>query len=264
VQSGKGNSQGLTDLERHFDRYLARQFFKELLLEASGKVRVGSRDCIRLHAVLRSGGHLWPHWLAASADEYEFHADCERGALLAVISKYQGRVLSSSEVIDVHFDEALPDDLFVYTPHVGEQIRSPEPAIEHLTLASAIEKMPFTVFIPSRTQGLEQVRVAYIYHPSTSKWPWAHLALSYFGGRDNFLMIFESATEDPTQDKYAWEHLIQNGQELRISDPGEGRGYRIVALDKQGTFLEMWSNREREVVLELATSLVPAVPSGLK
>jgi hypothetical protein len=41
------------------------------------------------------------------ADEYEFHADCERAISLALIARYQGKTFWTSEVNDIHFDEAL-------------------------------------------------------------------------------------------------------------------------------------------------------------
>ena len=258
VELGKGNgAKGLTNAERHFDPQLIRQFFQELALEACGRVRTAGRDCIRLRAVLRPGASLWPHWLPKEADEYEFHGDCERGVLLALISRYKGTVFSVSEVVEVSFDEILPDELFGYTPQVGEQIRASVPVVEHLTLETAIERMPFTVLVPSKmteAEGVPQV----MYHPARLESPRAHLCLLYAGGSDQLLMIDEAADADPELQDYEWEELSSEGLELRISDPGPGPGVRIVALQRHGTHVAIRSELERQPLIDLATSLIPA------
>jgi hypothetical protein len=262
LESGKADRCGkgptLTEVERHFDPELIRRFFEHLSLEARGSVRTASRDCIRLHAVLRPGGSLWPHWLPKNADEYEFHADCQLSVLLALFAKYKGSIFWSSEITEVHFDEAIADELFKYTPQGYEQIRTPVPVVERLSLASAIKQMPFTVFVPSRTPGFEQARLEYMYHPARPKSPRPYLSLLFHGGSRKFLSISEGATEDPYLQEFEWEQLCQGGQEFRISDPGPGRGYRLVALKKQETYVNICSDLERELVIEVATSLVAA------
>ncbi len=255
-QSAKGSA--LTDLERHFDPDLIRQFFQALVLEARGSARTASRDCIRLHGILRSGERLWPHWLPKNADEYEFHADCERGVLLALIGRYKGREFWRSEVIDVRFDENVPDELFTYRAQPGEQFRAPVPVVERLTFASALKQMPFKMFLASRPSGLEQAPVEFMYHPSRTNSPRPHLCLFYHTEPRRFLAIYEGATEDLKRQEYEWEQLSVDGQELRISDPGPGRAYRLVALEKQGTYIDIAADMEREQIIELATSLTAA------
>src|SRR5262249_14605980 len=145
LESGTGEcvSSHRTDIERHFDPKLIRDIFAGLILEGRSTVQTAGRDCVRLHAMLRPGGRVWPHWLPREADEFEFHADCERSILLALSASYQGKTFWTSEVIDLHFDEPLTDDLFKYTPKPNEQIQAPIPISERLTLAAAIEKMAF-------------------------------------------------------------------------------------------------------------------------
>ena len=195
--------------------------------------------------------------LPKEADEYEFHGDCERGVLLALISRYKGTVFSVSEVVEVSFDEILPDELFGYTLQVGEQIRASVPITEHLTLEAAIERMPFTVLVPSKmteAEGVPQV----MYHPARLESPRAHLCLLYAGGSDQLLMIDEAADADPELQDYEWEELSSEGLELRISDPGPGPGVRIVALQRHGTHVAIRSELERQPLIDLATSLIPA------
>lgn len=186
-KAGKGPA--LTDIERHFDPALIRQFFMELAMEAHGFVHTASRECVLLHALLRSGRSLWPHWLPKNADEYEFHADRERGVLLALLSKFQGHVFAGSEVVDIHFDETLKDDLFSYTSRLGEQVHPPVPIVERLSLASAMAQMPFTVFIPARKPGSEQGWLEIMHHPARLRSPRAFLTLAYVGGIESGLLL---------------------------------------------------------------------------
>lgn len=235
VQSGDGNRRkgpSLTDVERHFDANLIREFFNEVSLEARSAVRTASRDCIRLHTVLRPGASLWPHWLPKDADEYEFHADCQRGVLLALSSSYKGSVFWCSEVTEVHFDEAMADELFTYTPRLGEQIHPPVPVVERLSVEAAIKQLPFTVFVPSRRPGFEQSCLEFMYHPARLNSPRPHLSILFHGESGKFLSITEAANEDPELQDFEWENLCQDGQEFRLSDPGRGRGVRIVVLRK--------------------------------
>jgi hypothetical protein len=124
----------LTDAERHFDPDLIRQIIEKLALESLGLVRTAGRDCARVRALLRPGGSIWPHWLPKGADEYEFHVDRERGAFLAIISKHAGEPFDVNEVLEVAFDQVFENELFTYTPEIGEQVRPAVPVIVRLTL----------------------------------------------------------------------------------------------------------------------------------
>ena len=75
---------GWNDVERHFCSASLREYFVSLALEPIGSIHTSGRPCVRLRAVRRAKGLLWPHWLPNGADEYEFHADAERGALIYI------------------------------------------------------------------------------------------------------------------------------------------------------------------------------------
>lgn len=196
--------------------------------------------------------------MPSHADEYEFHADRERGVLLALFARQNGELYWSTEATEVQFDEPMPDDLFVYTPKLGEQICAAIPVVEQLTLAAAIARMPFTIFVPSRAPGFDPARLEFMYHPSRPKSPRPYLTLHFRGASREFLSIQQAAEEDPDLREYEWEHLHFNGQEVRISDPGSGHGYRLVAMKKQNTYLDICSDLDREQLMEVATSLAPA------
>ena len=261
VTSGQGErGPALTDAERHFHPKLIREFFQALTLEALGPVRTAGRDCVRLRGVLRPGGRLWPHWLAKSADEYEFHADRERGALLAIISRFAGQAFEKKEVTDIAFDEELDSALFTYIPQLGDQIRPPVPVAEHLTLDAAAKRMPFTILVPTRVPDPDHTQLDVTYHPARLKSPLAKLHLSYrnFGSR-RWLWIYQSAAADPELDAYEWDRVERGEQEMRISDPGVGM--RLVALERHGTHVVIRSDLERDTLLDLAASLTPAAGS---
>src|SRR5262249_29798657 len=87
-QAQRRPTPGLIDIERHFDQALLREYFVGLSLQQTGSVQTAGRSCIQLRAVPRPGAQLWPHWLPYGADEYEFHADLERGILLYVAGRH--------------------------------------------------------------------------------------------------------------------------------------------------------------------------------
>jgi hypothetical protein len=252
------SSPGLSDVKRHFDNSRLRELFQALTLESTGNVRTAGCECVRVRAVHRPGGSLWPHWLPYGADEYEFHAHPERGVLLSIIARTGGQVFEVSEAIEVVFDELLDSSLFTYTPAVGEQVRPADTIVEHMTLEAAIRRMPFVVLVPTHLPDAKHSQVDIMYHPSRRRSPWAHLGLMYRGSEQyGSLWINESDTPDPDSSGLEWERVEQEGKPLWISDPGE-EGMRVVAFEQQGTHVKIWSDLDRSQLLDLALSLVPA------
>jgi len=248
----------LTDAERHFDPDLIRRIIENLALESLGSVRTADRNCARVRAVLRPGGSLWPHWLPSEADEYEFHVDRERGVFLAIISKHAGEPFDVNEVLDVAFDQVIEDELFTYTPEIGEQVRPAVPITMHLTLESAVARMPFVVLVPTRLPDADHIHLEIIHCPSRRGSDREVLILTDRGESPNSLSFHESAVAGPGHESYVWEEVEQKGQKLLISDPGAGVGMRIVAMQQDGTHVDIWSDLERERLIDVAMSLRPA------
>jgi outer membrane lipoprotein-sorting protein len=242
----------LTDAERHFFHTSLRQYFVPLALEAQGTVRTAGRECVRVRAVPRPGDLLWSHWLPAGADEYELHADSERGVLLSVTGRFRGEVFETNEVRDVAFDEPLDAALFTYDPRPGEQVRPADPIVEHITLAAAVARMPFTVLVPNPVpEGRSEV----MFHPARVNDSRSYLCLMYWG--ENRLWLNQSDTSD-SLDEYEWEAVERGGRRMEISDPGPDKGQRIVRLEHLGTHVDIYSDLDRELLLNLAASLAPA------
>jgi hypothetical protein len=251
------SSPGLSDMKQHFDPASLREYFVALALEDQGTVQTAGRDCLQLRAALRPTCRLWPHWLPCGADEYEFHAEPERGVLLSILARYGGQVFETSQVTEVVFDEPLDDALFTYIPAFGEQVRPADPITEQLTLEAAVARMPFVVLVPAHLPDPEHSTVMVMYHPPRLRPSRAYLGLMYMGSEEyGSLWINQSDTPDPEVDELDWEHVERNGRSMRLSDPG-AEGMRVVALEQEGTHVTVWSELDRERILDLAASLVP-------
>jgi hypothetical protein len=255
---GKKVGVSLTDAERHFDPDLIREMMENLALESLGLVRTSGRDCARVRAAPRPGERLWPHWLPTEADEYEFHVDRERGVLLAIISKHAGEPFDVNEVLEVAFDQVIENELFTYTPEIGEQVRPPVPVVVRLTLESAVARMPFVVLVPTRLPDADHTELEILHHPARRGSDREYLTLMYRGEPSNSLWLHEGAVAAPGHESYVWEEVEQQGQKLLISDPGAGVGMRIVEMQRDGTHVDIWSDLERECLIDLAMSLRPA------
>lgn len=258
TRKAKRISVPLTDTERHFDPDLIRKIIENLALESLGLVSTAGRDCARIRAVIRPGGRLWPHWLPSEADEYEFHVDRERGVILAIISKHAGQPFDVNEVLEVAFDQVIEDELFSYTPEIGEQVRPPVPVTVRLTLESAEDRMPFVVLVPTRLPNAEHTQLEILHHPARRGSDREYLTLMYRGEPSNSLWLDEGAVADPGHGSYVWEEVERQRQKLLISDPGAGVGMRIVAIQRDGTHVDIWSDHERECLFDVALSLRPA------
>src|SRR5262249_33363561 len=137
-----------------------------------------------------------------------------------------------------------------------EQVSPAPPIVERLTLAAAIAKMPFKVLVPTRWPDLEHCDCQVMYHPPRTRSPRAHLALMYRGGFS--LWINEGATPGPDIADMEWEELVRDGRHMTLSDPGGTDGKRMLALEHQGTHVTMWSDLERDQLIDVAASLAVA------
>lgn len=113
----------LSDVELFFSRDTLRKFFDDLSLEAIGPVETAGRECLRVRAVPRSADRYVSFRLPGGADEYEFHADPERGVLLFVAGAFRGEVFETHRVREVVYDEPMDAGRFTYELRPGEQVR---------------------------------------------------------------------------------------------------------------------------------------------
>jgi outer membrane lipoprotein-sorting protein len=120
----------------------------QLEVEVTGRASAPEREAILVRATRR--GREWhdPAGLPEGADHHELAVDAERGVLLRTVSFLDGQEFHSHEALEIAFDEAFPEDTFVFTPPAGEEIRDAEsayPPQEDVTIEEAARLAPFTV-----------------------------------------------------------------------------------------------------------------------
>lgn len=166
-------------------------------------------------------------------------------------------MFETHEVLDVAFNEELDSSLFIYTPALGEQVNPAVPFVEHLSLESAVARMPFAVLVPTTVPDQDHTQLEVMYHPARLRLARSHLTLMYRNHEsDASLWIDESHTPEPELEKFEWERLEAGSQEMLISDPGAG--VRVIVTTLHGTHITIWSDIERDRLVELAKSLAPA------
>jgi hypothetical protein len=264
VGEGQRRAPAVTELERHFDAKLIREFCKDLGLEPLGAVTTSGRDCVRLRAVLRDGESLWPHWLPKGADDYEFHGDLQRGLLLGIFARHRGHLLESAVVTSIVFDEPIDEELFIYEPAIGEQVASAPPISEFLSMQAAIARVPFAVLLPDPITDAEHTQLQFDYHPPRGPGLTGRqsLTIHFFNFESRVsLWLTESDSADPDDSKYEWVEYEAKGQKVHVSDPGQ-QGLRLASVVKDGTHVGICTSLRTSEILDLAATLTRAAPNA--
>jgi hypothetical protein len=82
----------------------------EMWLEPRGTTTVHGREGVEVVGSVRGAGHDFV--ILDRAEQVEFVADLERGALLRLVLRREGRERRRDEVLDVTFDQAFPEATF--------------------------------------------------------------------------------------------------------------------------------------------------------
>ena len=96
-----------------FDPAVPHLELEELELRPAGRTRAAGREAIRLEAVKPGGWEYPPEPLWWGADDYELLVDAERGLILRLASRLGGLAFDMTEVLEIAFDETLPEGTFV-------------------------------------------------------------------------------------------------------------------------------------------------------
>lgn len=96
-----------------FDPGVSHLELDALELRSAGRTQVAGREAIRVQAVKPGGWDYPPEPLWWGADDYELLVDAERGVILSLASRIDGRAFDVTEVLTAAFDEAFPKDTFV-------------------------------------------------------------------------------------------------------------------------------------------------------
>jgi hypothetical protein len=231
------------------------------------------RSTLRTRAIPRAAGDGDDLSLfrlgAVGADELLLDVDAERGVLLRIETRLDGRPLLVSEVAEVAFDEALADDVFEFRPPPGEEVRSISDrfSVEHdLTIEQAVARAPFTVWIPSRVPAGWETEIAFA--AETDRPPTApHVHLHYRTPDGTHTVSIAESPHDHPGEHADYEHARPNpwqesergGRRMRIRDPAEGWQPAQVRLELDGTRIHIHSrDLTGDWLAELASVLVAA------
>jgi outer membrane lipoprotein-sorting protein len=246
------------------------QLLSESSFEILGTTMHAGREAIRVRStpsprdpVLREAGYpgCWPQ---------ELLVDAERGVLLRATSLFEGEPFSSTEFVSVAFDEELADELFVFVPPAGEEVRDASSAMQQrhrtLPLHEAARRAPFTVYVPASIPAGWQMRVYSQDADARQGWP-ASVNVHYADaiGRLNLNISEQAAGEAglpaTTPDGGEWRLDRLAVGEVRLWEPSADMGEMpcIALADIAGTRVQITTgDLSLDALAELASGLVPA------
>lgn len=259
VERGSDDIRGCphsTDVQRHFDGSLIREFFVGLRLEDRGAMTFLNAECARFRAYPRTRSHIWPHWLPANADQYEFVGDIHSGFLLSITGILNGETYEKYEVTRIEQGAVFEDDVFSFDPESAEVIEATKQPKHVASPSVAQSHAGFVVFAPTFVPEMETSQLEVMLdHRAGGEAP--KVMLMYRGASCyEHLWIEESTKPDPEKNDYEWEDINLPDTSARISDPGT-EGMRIISMVKNGTHIAIFTDLARATALDVASSLAP-------
>lgn len=76
------------------------------------RFRHAGREALSVEATKPGGWELTSEPLWWGADDYELVVDAERGVILRLASRLEGRAFDATGVLDICFDETFPEGTF--------------------------------------------------------------------------------------------------------------------------------------------------------
>lgn len=231
-----------------------------LRLEPDGEIVVAERPALLVRGVPRDRDGFHPHRLGFGAEAYELVVDRERGVLLRTTSLLDEEPLSSTEVLEVAFDEDFPPDLFVFELPEGETFRPLFPRPEHVTLERAAELAPFTVLAPSEVPSDWQLHALYL--PGEERPPQPPSVTLHYHSRDAGQQLNVAQTAADAEDQHVWL-TWEEADGVRVAGPAEPHGLEpgYAQVERDGTRATLSSAElPRERIAALARSLRPLQP----
>ena len=237
------------------------------------RARHAGRPSLHVHATPRdTGDHTeWPLMRigAMGADGLLLDIDAERGVLLRVECRLGDRPFAISEIIDVAFDEVLPDDTFVFTPPPGERLRSVDEQfdIRHdLTIERAAAMASFPLWIAPRLPRDWELEISFA--AEQERPPMAPHVYLHHRPRDgtHTITMAQSPADHPGQhSEYEhanpgpWREITRGGRRMQVREPRESWQPAQVLLELEGTRIHIHSNDlDAEALVDVAASLVRA------
>jgi outer membrane lipoprotein-sorting protein len=233
-------------------------------LEVIGERTGAGRDGIVVRATLREveDPHRQGHYLPEGADDFEVLVDVERGILLRLEARLDDGPFMILELMEVNFDEPFPDDVFVFQPPPGEQVRPHRDVYappEGMSVEEAVRRAPFTVLAPRRLPDGWQLNVLYM--PGRDRPPSAPSVVMHLKDPTGLhhLRILEQA--EALDDGLDWVEVDFEGERIFVWEPkGRFDGEIEAKLERHGTHARLTGNLDRTTLLEIANSLHASPP----
>lgn len=206
--------------------------------------------------------------MGTSVVDKEAVVDAERGVLLRVVDRFDGRDLEVRQLASLTFDEALPGEVFTFVLPEGEELLT-VPESQEVTLEEASAAADFAVYVPAELPGGVAPKVVY--------WPgWQRSGLR---GAEVSLQFSDISIRQYTgfrcvHEAVEWQHVRHDGEDLMIASvPLLGM---LIRLRKGDTNIEVtalsahpqppegpsvdqqdWMGPSTDAVIALAAGLVP-------
>ncbi len=232
--------------------------------ERIGERQGAGRDGVVVRATPREleDPYRQGHYLPDGADDFQLLVDAERGILLRLEARLDGEPFMISEVVEVHFDETLPDEVFVFHPPPGEQVRSRRDLYappEGVSVEEAARRAPFSVLAPRRLP--EGGKLSVLYTPGRDRpaaEPGVLMNLKDPTGLHELRIIQQA---EPLPDSLDWVEVEGDGEPVFVWEPTGRLNSEIEAkLQRQGTYARLTGNLDRTTLVEIAQSLHAAPP----
>jgi hypothetical protein len=245
-----------------------------LRFRVAGNSQVAGRATVTAHATPRPqdprhGRLLGLHELGTGAHHYQLEVDQERGVLLAVTAIRDEQPFYKITTLAIRFDEPIPAESFQFAPPEGEEIQPTRDRhrLQHVTLAEAQQRAPFTVLMPDRVPAGWQVHCMFIEASQRPPSP-THVALSYRSDDGHqSISISQMAAADASH-RYGhmindenWQEVTRDGTSVRVR-PAEWPQAQA-HLERDGTFVFLVSdNLTGDQLATIAIGLRPAPSTG--
>jgi hypothetical protein len=209
------------------------------------------------------------HELGAGADRYLLEIDAERGIVLAAHAFADGEPFQVVEAIEVEFDAALDDALFVFAPPEGEEIRvagvHARELLAHVSIPEAQAAARFTVLVPERVPSTWSVHCTYSGRSERPPSP-PSVSIRYRSdsGHESLSLLLQPLDEARWPgDTAGWEQVQAGPYAVRVRGRGGGGPQSQLRLDHAGTSVLMLSDTlSRDQLVAIAALLVPAPTSS--
>jgi hypothetical protein len=234
--------------------------------QVAGRPTISARATPRPQDTRRGPPPLELREIGPGADYYELEVDRQFGVLLCATAIRDGKPFHKITILAAAFDQPVPDDTFRFKPPAGEPIQTrtwQESQVEHVTLAQAQRRAPFTVLMPDTVPIDWQVQCRLI-RPSERPPSPMQIGVIYTstdGHESISLSQFSAGGSNPYRelghDDAKWETVTRNGIEMKTRPARWGQAQ--VELEHEGTFVHLMSdNLTRDQVLTIAAGLRPA------